>query len=118
MELEKKKTKPVRNIVSGPTIRYHSVAMPRVKKMESPAKPTENKRLVELLEDGEEKASAPPLPPLPKLEEDGEESNVYERTFISFSDDKLLKEVFKRGEPKPEVPKKRVCALTRYVGQP
>lgn len=115
LELEKKKTKPTKNVVSGPKIRYHSVTMPRVLKSKKSGNDNEEQvDLLRLWEDGEEKDSAPVPPPVPKLEEEAENvgGNAYERTFISFSDEDLMKKYFPTY-PKPVRRKSRRCALTR-----
>ena len=97
--------------VLGPSIRYHSVLMPNVA-----AKDAEESELIEeisKLEDGQENESAPPLPPLPKNVAAEDSSDLFERTFISFSNDDLFKKVFEKVKGTAKPPEKRICALTQ-----
>jgi len=107
MELEKKKAKPTKKKVLGDFIRYHSVAMPTIDPKKKPS-------VGDQLEDGiETDDDAPPLPSLP-----AESGEKHSRTFLSFSNDELLKKTFESLKaPKRKPRQNRYCALTKSVSR-
>jgi len=118
MELEKKKIKPIKKCVMGPAIRYHSVKLPVGTGIEKEGEEgQEESQLVEeimKLEDGHENESAPPLPPLQLKKVDGEsQGELFERTFISFSSEIVLKKTFEKFKGNTTKPVERRCALTK-----
>lgn len=84
LELEKKKTKIIKPTYKGPMIRYHSVSMPLIEE-------------------------------LSEQENGGDESKLTEqrcsRNFITFTDEKLLREYFPNRKPKPAA--RTVCPITK-----
>lgn len=100
LELEKKKTRIVKKVFTGPVIRYQSFAMPVIEEI---ADERVNVESDENKEDKSDQANAND-----KSKEKKEQR--IERTFITFEDEETLNEIFKvvKREEKP-----KYCPLTR-----
>ena len=101
LELEKKKTRVVKKVSSGPTISYLSTSMPSLEDF-SPEMDGINVEEDEVNKDA-------------VVEPETVNSDVKqccERTFITFSDDCVLKDNFSQSKEKP--PLKNICPITRY----
>lgn len=92
LELEKKKTKIIKPSYKGPMIRYHSVSMP----------------LIEELPEGEQE-----LDETSKPSSGNTASGRCSRNFITFTDEKLLREYFPNKKPKPAA--RTLCPITKQV---
>lgn len=100
LELEKKKTRIVKKVFTGPIIRYHSVTMPVVEEL------SDDKVIVndEVNENSTEKTE--------NEEKESRGEQKVERTFITFEDEELLNSIFK---PKKLVDRPKYCPITGYV---
>lgn len=89
LELEKKSRRTVKQSQKGPVIRYHSLTMP----------------LIEEIPDEEEEIGEP-------HQKDPVDTGEHcERTFITFTDERILKDYFPEKRTKPPV--KQFCPVTR-----
>ena len=105
LELEKKKTRVVKKVPTGPTIRYLSTSMPLIQEVNPEADRIN-------VEEDEEKEDNP------VVAEDGTVATVdskqcSERTFITFSNDNVFEANFSRT--KPTAHQKNFCPITRSV---
>nr|CAH0113250.1 unnamed protein product [Daphnia galeata] len=103
LELEKKKTRVVKKVPTGPTIRYLSTSMPVIQEVNPEADRIN-------VEEDEEKEDNP------VVAEDGTVATVdskqcSERTFITFSNDNVFEANFSRT--KPTAHQKNFCPITR-----
>lgn len=126
MELEKKKTRGVKRGITGPTIRYHSVAMPDLEELsssgngplseekinvddtsddvslsETPNEVTSTQGQDEEMKDDGQAAHSPLSKPYP----------LYERTFLTFSDESTFRRAFRLR--KRRQPQRSYCLITR-----
>ncbi|KAK3928546.1 Vacuolar protein sorting-associated protein 72-like protein [Frankliniella fusca] len=124
MELEKKKTRGSKKGIIGPTIRYHSVAMPLIEELPSNhGLVTEEKINVEdTNEDVIMVGDAVDSQPIKETEEkvkdeeqpESTQSKVYprcERTFLTFSDESIFRRAYRLR--KARVPQRSYCLITR-----
>ncbi|XP_023224393.1 vacuolar protein sorting-associated protein 72 homolog [Centruroides sculpturatus] len=84
LELEKKKTKIIKPAYKGPMIRYHSVSMPLIEELSEQENGTTEKKPTE------QRCS---------------------RNFVTFTDEKLLREYFPNRKPKPA--SRTLCPITK-----
>lgn len=103
LELEKKKTRPVKKANTGPMIRYLSTTMPLIAELPSKEGEGINIEDIETKKDGE-------TSPVPA---DNSEKKVCERTFITCSNDSVMDANFNRTKVTPPV--KNFCPITRSV---
>ncbi|XP_063239783.1 vacuolar protein sorting-associated protein 72 homolog isoform X2 [Bacillus rossius redtenbacheri] len=120
LEMEKKKTRPVKKAFEGPVIRYHSTTMPLISELQE-----QQQDEADINVDGGEEVTmsgrkddagdlGEPLS-IAKQEEDVKDgvkdgAGKYERTFITFLDEKTFDRAFPCRRPK--VPERRRCALS------
>lgn len=89
LELEKKSRRAIKQTQKGPVIRYHSLTMPLIEEL-----PDEEEEIVET-----------------HTKEPVDIGEKCERTFITFTDERLLKDYFSQKRVKPPV--KQFCPVTR-----
>ncbi|KAJ8865766.1 hypothetical protein PR048_033288 [Dryococelus australis] len=120
LEMEKKKARPVKKTFEGPVIRYHSTTMPLISELQE----QQQDEAVINVDGGEETTSGRKedasnvgeAPSVPGQDQNLKDSAAkYERTFITFFDDKTFRKTFSRRQPK--VPDKKVCSLSGLTAQ-
>ncbi|KAK6617625.1 hypothetical protein RUM44_005213 [Polyplax serrata] len=98
MELEKKKTRIVKKVFTGPVIRYQSLTMPLIKEV------TEEKVVV-----SDEQTENKTIEQEPQEKNEEVEQKV-ERTFITFESDEILNDIFKNEKVEE---RSKYCPITR-----
>jgi len=133
LEMEKKKTRTVKKTFQGPVIRYHSMSMPIIEvlhqdQQESPITVDEGDderdkqepaAVPETAETCSEKENQMEIEQEASKKEEEKnrevESTTYdgrcERTFITFLDAQVFRNVFPQTQPKP--PPRNICPITR-----
>lgn len=125
MELEKKKTRGTKKRIIGPTIRYHSVAMPVLEEVPSNHGVVTDERInvEDTIDDATMSGDAldpqPVKEPGEKVKEEGEQSEsslskLYprcERTFLTFSDESIFRRAYRLR--KARAPQRSYCLITR-----
>lgn len=107
LELEKKKTRIVKKVPTGPTIRYLSTSMPLIEELN----PETERINVEEDEVKEEKEENMPADTATVATIDNK--LCCERTFITFSNDSVLETNFSRKKVQPH--QKNFCPITKSV---
>lgn len=107
LELEKKKTRIVKKVPTGPTIRYLSTSMPLIEELN----PETERINVEEDEVKEEKEENMPADTATVATIDNKQ--CCERTFITFSNDSVLETNFSRKKVQPH--QKNFCPITKSV---
>lgn len=100
LELEKKKTRIVKKVFTGPIVRYHSVAMPLIEELQEEKVVVSEETNENDIEKVENKATTEKNTSEPKLE----------RTFITFEDEDIFNSIFKNTKP---VERPKYCPITR-----
>lgn len=98
LELEKKKTRIVKKVFTGPIIRYHSVTMPLIEDLDD-----------KVIVNDEEAENKPETNNSENLEEKDKKEHKVERTFITFEDEEVLNSIFKHNKP---IERPRHCPIT------
>lgn len=102
LELEKKKSRPVKKGNSGPMIRYLSTTMPLIEEISS--KEADGVNIEEVEPKSKDENAVVPA-------DINEKKQCCERTFITFPDDCVIDTNFNRTKATPPV--KNFCPITR-----
>lgn len=128
MELEKKKTRGSKKNIVGPTIRYHSVAMPLIEELPNSDGPSNEEKInvEDTVDDVPTPETVTDVVPSKetddkdKAEKAGEQSSEpasvkvlprVERTFLTFSDESSFRKAYRLRKRKP--PQRSYCLITR-----
>lgn len=101
LELERKKSRIIKQSYKGPIIRYHSVSMPLIEEL-----PAEAEK-INVVDDRD--------PSLETQETEKSPGNSGKercsRNFITFTDERTFREYFSNS--KPQIPQRNICPITR-----